>query len=126
MAALARLAGLASSAAEARLAALTRVATELRVRLAALDDARRTRAEELESADAALLAGADLRWHRWIEGRRSALNSELARTLTDIARAQAALRKSFGQRLAAEALAEQEHKDRRRLQDRRAERDQLS
>ena len=126
MAALARLAGLASSAAEARLAALTRVATELRVRLAALDDARRTRAEELESADAALLAGADLRWHRWIEGRRSALNSELARTLTDIARAQAALRKSFGQRLAAEALAEQEHKDRRRLQDRRDERDQLS
>lgn len=126
LAALAQLAGLASSTAEARLSILTRKADDLRTLLAELDTARRDRARGLTAADPAMMAGADLRWHRWIDGRRSALNGELARTLVDVARARAALKHAFGQKLASEALAERGKREGLRDRDRRAERDQLS
>lgn len=126
LAALAQLAGLASGAAEARLALLTRKADDLRNRLADLYAARRARADAPDSLDTAMMAGADLRWHRWIDSRRSALNAELARAQVDIARGREALRRAFGQKLAAEDLAARGRAQAQHRRDRRAERDQLS
>ena len=126
MAALARLAGLASDAAEARLAAHLRRAAELRNSLAALEGERRERATSLTEADPALRAGADLRWHHWIDSRRALLNAELARSLAEADRARAAVRQAFGKKMASEAVARELLATQGLLAARRAERDQLS
>jgi len=126
MAGIARLAGVVSDAAQARLAAQLRRIEELRTSLAALEGKRRSRALELTEPDAALLGGADLRWHRWIDGRRAMLNAELARALAEAGRARAALVQAFGRKLASEALAREASAERARLAARRAERDQAS
>ena len=113
--ALARLAGISHAAHEARFAALLRQEAELRAKLDQLDQARRARAESLTEADPSLTAGADLRWHRWIESRRSALNADLARTLVRIATQRAEMARAFGRKEAMGELTRNAD-DLRRLQ----------
>lgn len=103
---LGRLAAAAAEAAEARLSALRREEADLRRRIAALDEARRTRAAEARATEVSLRAGVDLRWERWIECRTSALSTELARLLARIEMARDDLARALGRRIATEALAE--------------------
>ena len=57
-----------------------------------------------ESGDAALTAGADVRWHRWIDQRRATLNQELASILSRKAAVKVRLQKSFGRNEAMRLL----------------------
>jgi hypothetical protein len=102
---LARLARLAHAAAEQRMGVLRRREDELRGTLAELDAARRDRAAATAGQiDPALQAGQDLRWHRWIDGRRQTLNAELARVLAGQAQVRAELARDFGRKEAIESL----------------------
>jgi len=104
LAGLARLADAAFGAEQARMGALRRRESDIRGTIAALDAQRKARAASLSDADPALMAGADMLWHGWIDSRRSALNLELARNLADQAAARAALRRAFGRKQASEEL----------------------
>lgn len=88
-----------------RMGALRQAEQSLHDRLAALDGARRVRAAGLTEADPALMAGADLLWHSWIEQRRVALNAELSRNLVAQEAARAALALTFGRDQATRSLA---------------------
>jgi hypothetical protein len=109
--ALSRLTDAAFAARQAGMGALRQQEQELRDTLAALDAARKDRAAVLTDqgpdADAALLAGADLMWHRWIETRRVALNTALSRNRVEQEAARAALSVAFGRAQATDGLLTQ-------------------
>jgi len=121
-AALARLANAAFGAGQARMGALQQREADLRARIAALDADRKARALSLGEADPALLAGADLIWHRWIDRRRAALNLELARTLAEQAAARVELQRSFGRKEATAELLNRATAIARRTAERQADR----
>ena len=122
LAGLAQLADAAFGAGQARMGALRQREADLRGTIAALDAQRRARAESLGDADPALIAGADMLWHGWIDSRRSALNLELARTLAEQAAARAALRLAFGRKQASEALVSRAQAAARLAANRRSDR----
>jgi hypothetical protein len=96
---------------------------DLREKLASLDNSRKARAAAISTdPDAALLAGADPLWHRWIDRRRSALNTALARVLVAQELAHTGLVRAFGRKAAAESLCDQHLTETRRAQERAAER----
>ena len=92
------------AAVQAQLAALTRQETALREQLASL---ARDRAEQSgrDAADAAVRAGADVRWHRWIDSRRLLLNQELAQLRARRLRQVKVVKAAFGRKEALVALA---------------------
>ena len=47
--------------------------------------------------DAAMIAGADIRWHRWVDQRKTALNIELAKLTAQKESYQQVLKEAFGQ-----------------------------
>jgi len=104
LAGLAQLADAAFGAGQARMGALRQREVELRTTIAALDAQRNARAQSLGEADPALIAGADMLWHGWIDGRRSMLNLALARNLAEQASARASLRVAFGRKQASDEL----------------------
>ncbi len=106
LAALTRLAGAASDAAQARMATLRREEAELRRQIAALEEARRIRAAGAHATDLTLRAGVDLRWEGWIDRRTIALTTELARLRARIEIAREELARALGRHTAAEALAD--------------------
>lgn len=110
------------TAAEARMAALRAEETVLRRRLEDLDAARRARAFSVTAEDAALRAGADLRWEQWVETRRTGLMAELARLRARIEDERAALTRAFGRNLVARDLLREIEAEARLQRDRRAER----
>jgi hypothetical protein len=120
---LAQVAALASAAAEARLAALRAREQALRERLAALEAARRDRADRAFADDPAVLAGADLRWEGWVEGRAASLRADLARCLAEAEIARGALARAWGRAQAAGDLAAQARIARHRMQRLREDRD---
>jgi hypothetical protein len=123
LAALAQIAALAYAAREARMAALRAEEARLRAVLAALGQDRRDSAARTETGDdPARRAGADLRWHHWIDRRRQTLNIELARVLAEVAVLRQALARDFGRREAISDLARSAAQDRARNALRRAER----
>jgi hypothetical protein len=102
---LGRLTRLALQAAQAEMRALTDKENALRENLAQLtaqktDLARIARASD----DPALIAGADLRWQYWVDGRRAAINLELAQVLAQRDDCRHRLRLAFGRDQAAIAL----------------------
>ncbi len=105
LAALVRVSGAISDAAEARLATLRREETDLRDQIAALEAARQARATEARATDLTVRAGVDLRWEGWIDRRASALAAELARLRARIEIARDELAQAFGRRTATEALS---------------------
>ena len=85
------------TAAQANMASLTRRESEIKSQLAGLVETRVAAANRVQSEpDAAMIAGADLRWHRWIDQRRAILNSELAQLRASKAAVQKRLQKAFG------------------------------
>lgn len=108
---LADLTGLALRAAQAEMAKLKRREADLRQNLIDLS-ARKSRNPRPQD-DPALVGGADLRWQRWVDQRRAAVNAELAQVLALIDNRDRRLRVLFGRDQAARALADQAHKDRR-------------
>lgn len=105
LAGLARVAGTAYAAAEARLLRLRREEAELRQQIASLEAARRDRAAEAVATDIALRAGADLRWEGWIDRRASELATRLAQLMAQVEMARDELSGAFGRRTAVEELA---------------------
>lgn len=77
----------------------------LQTQLHDLDDALRVRADNTD-LDTARQAGADLLWNRWIDTRKIAINSELARLEHDIAVAKSELALALGRANVADALTD--------------------
>lgn len=121
--ALAQVAGLAYAVREARMVALRTQEARLRGLLETLEQARRDSAARADTGDdPARRAGADLRWHRWIDRRRMTLNVELARVLAGIATLRQALLRDFGRKEAISELAKDAALERAQRVARRAER----
>lgn len=84
-------------AAQTKMAGILQREAGLRDALAQLEGSRHEQAIKGRSPyDPALAAGADLRWHRWIDQRRAILNIELAQVLALKDGHRAALRSAFG------------------------------
>jgi hypothetical protein len=111
-------------AAAGRMEFLRRRETALRDTIASLERQKLTRAAETEAAadDPAARAGADVRWHQWIDRRRSQLNLELARTLVQVDAARQSLRQAHGRHQATAELARRRAVDGRAHRDKQAER----
>ncbi|RYG91467.1 hypothetical protein EU803_10270 [Loktanella sp. IMCC34160] len=106
---------------EAKFAELKLREAEIRRLLADLKSERAGRMAAVGQApDLAFAAGADVRWLRWVDQRRSALNSELAQLLAAQDTMREALRRAFGRDQATKALLEQEEKARAQIRARRA------
>lgn len=98
------LAEVAFAAEQAKLAHLNRQECALRDQLTNLVADRNEQAREGPSDSPAKRAGADVRWHRWIDTRRETLNRELAQILARRTRVVADVRRSFGKKEALAAL----------------------
>ena len=111
----------ARQAAELRFAGITRQEQDIADQLAALDSARKGRAAEAGGTpDIAFSAGADLRWHRWIDGRKEELNRQLARLRAERMRARDELRQAFGRARVVATLAEKAQAKERAERERRS------
>ncbi|MEO0918761.1 MAG: hypothetical protein AAFY31_17585 [Pseudomonadota bacterium] len=102
---LADIAGLAYRAAQADMARITQKEADLRRNLAQLTESKASLARTPRpSDDAAMIAGADIRWHRWVDQRRAAINAELAQVRASKDYYQSKLRLAFGKDQVASAL----------------------
>lgn len=54
--------------------------------------------------DPAFAAGADVRWHQWVDARRTVINTELARVLALKSESQRSLQRAFGKDQALDTL----------------------
>lgn len=76
------LSGLQFRAAQSEMAALLRREARLRQNLAQLTESKHAHARAKRAPDdAALVAGADIRWQQWVDQRRATINGELAQVL---------------------------------------------
>jgi len=99
----------AFAAERAKLQTLKKRESDLRAQLAQLIQARDDRAQGGdEIADAALTAGADVRWHHWIAGRRTTINNELLQVIAQQGRQLTAVRRSFGKTEAVKELVKRD------------------
>lgn len=90
---------------QAKLAKLTRQEAELRAQLAHLLEDRAAAARvDRPVGEAALSAGADVRWHQWIAGRQTRLNNELLHVMTLKRYQLDKVRKAHGRAQAMDAL----------------------
>lgn len=111
---LAQLSDMIFAARQLEMRALRTAEAALRTRLAALDADRHARGLSVNSDDPALIAGADLLWHGWIDARRVALNATLAQNLGAQEIARAGLVQAFGRMQASRSLAQTARQDRAR------------
>lgn len=119
---LCRLTELKLRAEEARFAEQRRREMEIRALLSDISSERAARMSTVgQTPDAAFVAGADMRWLRWVDQRRAVLNSELARVLAAQDRLRGALRHAFGQNQAAKALLDRKMSERALARARRAD-----
>ncbi len=116
------LAEVAFAADQSKLAQINAQEQAIRSQLDGLITERGQQGLAVTPGSAALKAGANVRWHRWIDHRRESLNRDLAATLAEKARVIARVRQSFGKKEALTALvarvraAESQVKSRRRDQ----------
>ena len=105
LAQLGRLTEAAFLAEQAKLAQLTRQEADLRAQLAHLLEDRAAAARtDRPVGEAALAAGADVRWHQWIAVRQTRLNNELLHVLTLKRYQLDKVRKAHGRAQALDAL----------------------
>ena len=92
-------------AVQSEMAALQQKERAVRAQLSDLVVRRAAAAQRLQGGeDAAAAAGADVRWHRWIDQRRKKLNQELSAILSDKVAIRVQLQKSFGRNEALRLL----------------------
>ncbi len=102
------LSGISFRAAQARMAELLAREADLRRNLAQLTESRSAQANAPRAPDeAALVAGADIRWHHWVDQRRATINMELAQVLALQDNCRFALKKAFGRDQVAQSLLQQ-------------------
>lgn len=107
------IADVAFEAERTKLAKLNLREASLRQTLRDLDQARSDRSNMASRMDEpAVIAGADMQWHRWIDHRRSVLNTELAQVLALKSRQLAQVQKLFGRQQALTGLLDQARKRR--------------
>lgn len=117
---LVQLTGVQFRAVQAEMAALQQQEARLRRSLAQLIETRQTRSVAIcASQDVALIAGADLRWHRWVDQRRAVINAELAQTLSAKERCRSRLQRAFGRDQATLALRDRVKEQQRMIAMRR-------
>lgn len=121
IAALRQISGTMLAATRARLAALRAREDEVLARISALDAATQSRAAVATAEDAALRAGADLRWLVWVEQSRGTLLAAQARLRAAMEEEQTALRRDFGRDHVLGMLEKDATRRARRLAQRRAE-----
>ncbi len=107
---------------------VSRIKEEQRALRAQLQDLNDQRAASLTNrpveGDAAIVAGADVRWQRWIDQRKTEINLQLANLAAEQPKALAKLKKAFGRKEALAQLCKTEKLETRARVARRA--DQLS
>jgi len=117
-----QLTGLNFRAAQSEMAALLQQEARLRTNLADLIESRRARAMQSGLPDdPAMIAGADLRWHRWVDQRRAIINGELAQILSAKESCRAKLQRAFGRDQAAQAMSEREARAQLQISKRRSD-----
>lgn len=105
---LVNLSGLSFRAAQARMAELLTREADLRRNLELLTESRTVQAHAPRTSDeAALKAGADIRWHQWVDQRRATINTELAQVLALQEHCRIALARTFGRDQVAQSLLRQ-------------------
>lgn len=97
------LTNLALTARQSKLGLLEDHLKRQKAHLSELNHAR-SRALNGGNEDAALQAGADMNWQRWIGTRKTALNHDIARTEVLIEQERAALARAFGRDLVTARL----------------------
>lgn len=98
-----QLTNLAMTARQSKLGLLEDHIKRQKAHLSELNHAR-SRALNGGAQDAALQAGADMNWQRWIGTRKTALNHDIARTEVLIEREREALARAFGRDLVTARL----------------------
>lgn len=102
---LARIARLAFESNRVRMAELQRSESRLLAQIEEIGtQARLARDKSCRAPDAMTLSGRDQLWERWIEARRSAIQTELARVKARKADLTADLRQAYGREMAADEL----------------------
>ncbi|SFR51839.1 hypothetical protein SAMN04488005_2478 [Yoonia tamlensis] len=111
--ALAELTSISLHAAQAKMAALVTRETGLRENLAQLVQQRDQPGFAPGSmVDAALAAGANVRWQHWVDQRRRVINTELAQVLALKSQYHAQLGQAFGRDQAAKSVIDRLEKTR--------------
>jgi len=114
------LSGLGFRAAQGEMATLLGKETALRQNLEQLTLSRQNQAQaSRQSDDPALISGADIRWHRWVDKRRTTINTELAQILAEKEICRTRLARAFGRDQAAQALLKNATRSQRRAAIRR-------
>ena len=117
--ALTELAGLRFRAVQAEMAEILKREAALRRNLEQLTQSKAAQSEALQRVDQpALIAGADIRWQRWVDQRRTTINTELAQVLAQKENCRLKLTGAFGRDQAAQALHKRQH-DADRIRQRR-------
>lgn len=93
---------------QSQLAGLTAKENRLRDNLAQLVNDKRKTAERSDLSDVARAAGADIRWHKWVDERRAVINIELAQVLSRKLECQRKLRRAFGKDQALDVLVQKQ------------------
>ena len=93
---------------QSQLASLTVKEKRLRDNLAQLVSEKRNNAERCDIGDVARAAGADVRWHKWVDERRAVINTELAHVLGQKLECQYKLRRAFGKDQALDKLVQRQ------------------
>ncbi len=92
-------------AVQTEMSELSRQEQQLRENLAALSKSVTSRAALLEvNDDPARIAGADIRWHRWVDQRKTTINTQLANLLARQEHCRARLQEAFGKTQVADKL----------------------
>lgn len=103
-----RVTDLAFTAQQGVLAQLQAEFDALGRQLATLDQQRKTRAGALgQEADIAFRVGADMAWLRWVEQRKTVINTQRAQIAARIEQEKEALKLAFGRDQATRALCAQ-------------------
>ena len=118
---LSQLTGVMLRSVQSEMAELSQREADLRRNLAQLVQTKRARAAAQSSiVDAAILAGADVRWLHWVDQRRATINTELAQVLAQQEACRAKLKNVFGRDRAVHEIVKRMQTDSRILHQRRA------
>lgn len=120
LARLRQLTEMAKQVREAKIGRLTGQSGGLRTQISELD-AELGKRDHQTGSDAARQAGADLKWQRWVDGRKIKINQKIAQLAHEISLERDALRLEFGRAQVAEELEAIEIARAKREQQKRAE-----